>query len=917
MFSLDREGNNLPWQKYSEETIDFPIYDRTPKVFQSRYKFDAEKKCYLQKSKSESLKATIMCAGDLMCEPAMSRAMMVRDKQKFFFEHAFEKVRNVFYTSDLAIANLETMVTEQAPYAHELHRFQGRYHCNAPKEYLDALRYAGFDAFALANNHNADVGAEGIFDTIRNIDQKEFMHTGLFTSENDPRVLLVNVNGILLGILSYTEHINSDLDKRILNPLGQETLVNRYSLQKLKTDIAAAKAAGAEFILSYIHFRCKEYSHLVTEHQMDVAQELANAGVDCIMGSHSHSLQHYDEIITPSGKRVPVVYSLGNFMTSDNTSMITRTNIIYKLVLEKHNGKVTIADESYIPCRIVEDLGSHMYTIWPTAKEWDNGKERELLKKAEKEIKTVIRDKIRVDHEKPDLLKTANNDTTNKVEWTPPSGSRQYQLPQISINEVCEILHLSKPDMSPEELSQKRHLAIVKACVKSDGIAILSWDRDAEGKWVPAGTTKPSEYISPEIAKSAGAAFVITSVQQKVEGIPTAFLPSGYSAREAWLELCKYIKRQYHPWTIAVTGNAGKTTTKDMVALALSCKEKTLYVRKNFNTWRTGGETILNLDSSFRSYVQECHEPHSKDLSYMLDADACLITNIGKAHLDEVGNSLEHSKEETLNILKYLKPGNTVFLNNDCPILHDEVFPEYRVIRYGTNPQNCDYYADQIKTDGLSMTFVVHGKDGQSEHGTLSMAGVHNVNNAVAAYAVGRERGIEGKKIMEALAEYRPDGLRQNLMKVNGCTIIVDCYSSTVISSVKAGETLCALPVSGKNKRVLVLGYIPALGAGSESAHREVAAKLAELNIDVLICYRKDSRIIADVFYDAGKEVHYFEYHREIISWLKENVKEGDAVVFKSGTAAHMEQVVNAVFGTKIVPENSMEYDRIQNGGDF
>ena len=401
MFHFGRKHDSQPWQKYENKKLDFPSYDRTPKVFTSRYAYDAKEKCYLKKDGSDSFRATIMCAGDLMCEPAMSRAMMVQDLQKFFFEHGFEKVRKVLYTADLAIANLETMVTERAPYAHEIHRFEGRYHCNAPKEYLDALRYAGFDAFALANNHNADVGAEGIFDTIHNIDEKGFMHTGLFTSETDPRALVVNVNGIQLGILSYTEHINSNLDKQVLNPLGQETLVNRYALQKLKADIAAAKAAGAEFVLCYIHFRCKEYSHQVTEHQKAVAQEMADAGADCIMGSHSHALQSYDAVIDPFGKRVPIVYSLGNFMTSDNTSMITRTSMIYKLVLEKKQGKVVISDESYIPCRIVEDIGSQMYTIWPTAKDWDNGKERELLKKAEADIKAVIGDKIRMDHEVP------------------------------------------------------------------------------------------------------------------------------------------------------------------------------------------------------------------------------------------------------------------------------------------------------------------------------------------------------------------------------------------------------------------------------------------------------------------------------------------------------------------------------------
>lgn len=904
------------WKKYEAEKLQFPSYDRTRLEKPSRYAFDNKRKCYTLQSDADKKTAVIMCAGDLMCEPVMSRSMMVQDSQKFFFEHAFEKIKNVLNTSDLAIANLETTVTPLVPYAHEMHRFDGRFHCNAPVEYLDGLKYAGFDAFVLANNHNADAGVEGIFDSIKNIDQKGFLHTGLFTSEADPRALIVSVNGIKLGILSYTEHINCDLDKKILNELGQSVIVNRYSLPKLNADIAEAKAAGAEFILCYIHFRCKEYSHQVTEHQVEVAKEMANSGVDCIMGSHSHSLQPYDEIITKDGKRVPVIFSLGNFITSDNTSMITRKNVIYRLELKRVHGKVVIADESYIPCRVVEDFGSQGFTVWPTEKEWTDGKERSLLMTAEDEIKAVIGSKIRMYHNRPTVLDVEEDSAENDC-WNPPDGPRQFQRPQISINEVCQVLNISKPNMSEEELSKKRHLAIVKACIKEGGIALLNWEQDSNGNWVPAGTLSSSEYINTEIARSKGAAFAISAVRERVEGVPTSFLPEGMTARKAWEELCRYIKKKYHPWTITVTGNAGKTTTKDMVSVALSCEEKTLYVRKNFNTWRTAGETILNLDNSFINYVQECHEPHTQDISYMMDADACLITNIGKAHLDEVGNSLDKSKEETLKILTHLKSGSILFLNNDCPILHDLDFPEYRVVRYGTTAEECDYYADNIETDGLSMTFTVHGKDGASEAGVLHMAGVHNVNNAVAAYAVGREKGINGKEIMEALSAYRPDGLRQNLLNAKGCTVLVDCYSSTVISSVKAAETLCGLPVAPRRKRIMVLGYIPALGIGSEEAHKEVGEKLSKLSIDTLICYRKDSRIIADVCKNAGMETHYFEYHKELIQWLNKNVKAGDAVLFKSGTAAHLEQVVNAVFGTKIVPENSMESDRMQNGGDF
>lgn len=378
-------------KKFEAGKIIFPIYERVPEKYESRYFYSDKKKYYLKKGHKETNVATIMCAGDLMCEPAMSKAMMFNGK--FFFEHGFEKIRNVLLSSDFAIANLETTVTSKVPYAYETHKLEGRYHCNAPVEYLDGLRYAGFDAFAQANNHNADAGADGIIDTVKNVESKGFLHTGLFTSENDQRFIAVNINGIKVAILSYTEHVNRDLDKRILNVLGQNTLINRYSPEKLIRDIKSAKDEGAEFILVYIHSKCKEYSSDVIEHQETVAKEMAELGVDCILGSHSHSLQRYDEIFV-NNRRVPVIYSLGNFMTSDATSMITRKSIIYVLTLRKENGKVSIKSEHCVPCRVIEGVGRSSYDVWPTPKEWTDNVERKLLKEAEQEIISVIGEKL-------------------------------------------------------------------------------------------------------------------------------------------------------------------------------------------------------------------------------------------------------------------------------------------------------------------------------------------------------------------------------------------------------------------------------------------------------------------------------------------------------------------------------------------
>lgn len=340
--------------------------------------------------------ARIMCAGDLMCEPAMSRAAFHNDK--FFFETGFSKVKKVFQTSDFAIANLETSVAPNYPYAIDKHKLDDRYHCNAPVEYLEALRYAGLDAVTMANNHTCDTGPVGLTDTINNVENNGLLHTGAFTSPEDKRYLLVDINGIKVAFLSYTEHFNSRQDEKYFTEVGREVMLNPYSQERVEADVKNAKDNGAEFTIVYIHFWCKDYTHEVQESQYKCAKEIAEAGADCIVGGHPHAVQPYDEIITSSGKRVPVNYCLGNFITSDG-NMITRTSYIYELFLEKDkDGIVYIADEKIIPCRVIEYLEKSAYIVFPTPKNWRGGEDNELLQKAEKEIKQYVGDKISIDY---------------------------------------------------------------------------------------------------------------------------------------------------------------------------------------------------------------------------------------------------------------------------------------------------------------------------------------------------------------------------------------------------------------------------------------------------------------------------------------------------------------------------------------
>lgn len=339
----------------------------------------------------EDGKVVLFCGGDLMCEPTMSEACCFANG--YDFRICFKRIRPLLRECDLAVANLETIVSKRIPYAHEKHRVDHhtgvRYHCNAPEDYVDALRYAGFDALVLANNHDADGGYEGIIDTIDSVEAREIMTTGMFRNEKESRVLLVEINGIRLAILSYTEHINRKLDTEILTEEGCRVMLNRYSQERVREDVAEAKRRGAEFILVYIHFLGKDYSHEVWNRQRRAAKEIADAGADCIMGSHMHCIQEYDVLLSEDGRRVPVVYSLGNLVTSDRTGSMTRRSIIYRLQLKRTDeGAVVIDRESYIPCRTVEGFKKSSFIVFPS---WDR-KRRKIGRQSK--IQQIIAEEI-------------------------------------------------------------------------------------------------------------------------------------------------------------------------------------------------------------------------------------------------------------------------------------------------------------------------------------------------------------------------------------------------------------------------------------------------------------------------------------------------------------------------------------------
>lgn len=288
--------------------------------------------------------------GSAFSVPALDLGVIPQPEGTWNFSDSFMYAREILRRGDLVIGNLETMISQSSPLGMQIHRLEGKPYLNAPASYLDALKYAGYDLLTMANNHNVDTGLRGIYETIRNVDDWGFMHTGLFSSKSDDRYIIVEVNGIRIGMVSYSAFYN-DKDSN-LTESGQDVLLNRYASDRAKADIWAARKAGAEFVIAFIHWGA-ENTHDTTWNQEQYARTLARAGADYIVGSHPHALQRYDIIETSDGREVPVVYSMGNFLSNMQRDINNDTIILQLNLQREDDGSVCVASHRIYPCTVL------------------------------------------------------------------------------------------------------------------------------------------------------------------------------------------------------------------------------------------------------------------------------------------------------------------------------------------------------------------------------------------------------------------------------------------------------------------------------------------------------------------------------------------------------------------------------------
>jgi poly-gamma-glutamate synthesis protein (capsule biosynthesis protein) len=337
----------------------------------------------------EPAKASITIAGDLLCLSAQLSA--ARSGGEYNFDECFAVIKDKISAADLAIGNLETLVAEGHPYtqpnkddaddpgtgdstaaaepaapadpaagtdpaAAPSPTKRPNPRINAPESFLSALSGCGFDVLTTANNHVYDYRADGLIKTLQKLDEYGFAHTGAYEQETDKAPLVMDVNGINVAVCAYTDIIN--------NRPGDAFMVDRFDKDLVTADIAAAREAGADYVIVCVHWGV-EHTHKPNRSQRKMAAFIAEAGADIILGSHPHCTQPFETVETDRGN-VPVLYSLGNFISSMSQTM-HKDGVLVNISLEKDlvTQETTLTSLTYTPTFCASSSDAGKYVIYP------------------------------------------------------------------------------------------------------------------------------------------------------------------------------------------------------------------------------------------------------------------------------------------------------------------------------------------------------------------------------------------------------------------------------------------------------------------------------------------------------------------------------------------------------------------------
>ncbi|HWR40063.1 MAG TPA: UDP-N-acetylmuramoyl-tripeptide--D-alanyl-D-alanine ligase [Patescibacteria group bacterium] len=404
-------------------------------------------------------------------------------------------------------------------------------------------------------------------------------------------------------------------------------------------------------------------------------------------------------------------------------------------------------------------------------------------------------------------------------------------------------------------------------------------------------------FIALAAEKGAAGAVLSREISEVPPGI-TVFIVK--NTLEALQSLARFHRQRFDIPVIAVTGSNGKTTTKDMLAAALSSRFHVLKTEGNFNNEIGLPLTLLRLTKEHGAAVVEMGMRALGEIRELVGIalpNVAVVTNVGETHMELLG-SLENVASAKGELVEGIGENGLTALNaDDANVRAMGKKSRGQVVYYGFGPE-AFVRAENVRTRSQENQTVTTF-DCRSPRGMfpveLPAAGKHNVYNVLAAIVIAWELGLSPQEIQQGIHSFVPSAMRLSVLRRGRYTIVNDAYNASPMSMAAALETLQDL---SSGRKVAVLGDMLELGPVAVEAHRRIGRQAANCGVEVVITVGTLAGHIADAAAEAGV-IHTMacDTHEQAVRELERRVQPGDTILIKGSRGMAMEKILDLFEG--------------------
>ena len=412
------------------------------------------------------------------------------------------------------------------------------------------------------------------------------------------------------------------------------------------------------------------------------------------------------------------------------------------------------------------------------------------------------------------------------------------------------------------------------------------------------------DFIAAALARGAVAAVVSRA---RVAALPDVVLASPLLIAEdplaALQSLATHVRRQWGRRVIAITGSAGKTTTKEAVAAVLATKFRVLKSQGNLNNAFGLPLQLLRLEPEHEIAVVEMGMNHSGEiaaLARIANPDWGVVTNVGTAHIENFAEGQAGIARSKFELVAALPSNGVAFLNCSDPYVSQfgRDFPG-RVVYFGVGPC-ADPQILSVSEDlfGLHVNYRAGIREGNF---SLHLLGEHNASNAMAGLAVAIEAGVDLGSAIAALESLAAGDKRGQVIKIAGATILNDSYNSNPEALRSMIRTLAGRPAAGR--RILVAGEMLELGEHGPELHAACGLTAVEARLDLVVGVQGNARHLATAACAGGVPSLFLPNAEAAGHWLIQTLRPGDVALVKGSRGVHLERAIEILKNQSPSPE--------------